>query len=362
MIKLAFFHSDLMIGGQQKGLVDLLSALDSSKFSITLFIFVDGPLREQIPAHIKVELIKAPKLFHFFPFGLAKRLLKLKPVVNSGQFDIAIDFSSFFVECAVGVSQCDAKAKIVWIHTDVEMMLKYSARYRISWLLTSSKFQQYHYSISVSRGAVDAFQKMTGFPKNRSFVIPNIVDYQDIAKKAKVEVSSILDESKVNFVFLGRLAEPKRVDSIIEHFANATKARNNIHLFIIGDGPLRHRLEKQVDSAGQTANITFLGSLVNPYPVLARMDCLIFLSDYEGQGIVVQEAKSLGLSLIVGKNLEKYNEDVEGVENVYDAILATEKKSPMRSVVEMPDYTQILSNLLVTIAKGSKNHSNHTFQ
>ena len=70
-------------------------------------------------------------------------------------------------------------------------------------------------------------------------------------------------------------------------------------LYIIGDGMLRTRLRRLCDRLGLSDRVIFTGNLSNPFAIMRRCDCFVFPSRYEGQGLVVLEARILGLPILV---------------------------------------------------------------
>ena len=58
---------------------------------------------------------------------------------------------------------------------------------------------------------------------------------------------------------------------------------------------------------------------------MAKMDSLILTSRHEGQGIVLWEAKALGLDLIFEKHLEKYNDYIVGSDDIVKSIVNQKK-------------------------------------
>ena len=68
-----------------------------------------------------------------------------------------------------------------------------------------------------------------------------------------------------------------------------------------------------------------MGYQPNPYPYLNRLDAFYLESRYEGQGMVLWEAKALGLPLIFPKRLEKYNMSLTGTDGIYDTLLHLQK-------------------------------------
>ena len=67
---------------------------------------------------------------------------------------------------------------------------------------------------------------------------------------------------------------------------------------IIGEGPLESELKQLAVSLGIAGQVQFTGRLRNPYSVMSACDCFVMSSDYEGQPIVILEARVLGLPIV----------------------------------------------------------------
>src|SRR5699024_8191444 len=63
---------------------------------------------------------------------------------------------------------------------------------------------------------------------------------------------------------------------------------------IVGSGREYKRLKQQVAQLELTEKVFFTKHLNNPFPVLRASDCLVLPSQYEGQGLVLLEALTLG--------------------------------------------------------------------
>lgn len=94
------------------------------------------------------------------------------------------------------------------------------------------------------------------------------------------------------YVFIGRLAPEKSVDTMFPAFDKPFKRR----LFVLGDGPLRAELD-----AASPDNVKFLGHIPNNElgRFLRSAKALILPSRSEPWGLVVEEAISLGVPVIV---------------------------------------------------------------
>jgi glycosyltransferase involved in cell wall biosynthesis len=98
------------------------------------------------------------------------------------------------------------------------------------------------------------------------------------------------------FVSAGRLARQKRFDLLIEAFHRG--ARPHDRLAILGEGPLRGRLERQATRLGLGGRILLPGHCLDTGAWLARADAFVLCSDYEGLPAVLVEALAAGLPVI----------------------------------------------------------------
>ena len=69
-------------------------------------------------------------------------------------------------------------------------------------------------------------------------------------------------------------------------------------LVIFGEGALRPHLEGLIRRLELESVVVLAGHHDNPMPAVAAADCFVFSSDYEGQGLVVLEAMSLGIPVV----------------------------------------------------------------
>jgi len=104
---------------------------------------------------------------------------------------------------------------------------------------------------------------------------------------------------QVHFVFLGRLADWKGVDLLLEAFAAVT-AQTDAVLEIIGDGEMRGELEAQTARLSLDSRIVFSGWLSQEQCALKlqQADALVLPSLREPGGSVVMEAMAVGLPVI----------------------------------------------------------------
>ncbi len=99
-------------------------------------------------------------------------------------------------------------------------------------------------------------------------------------------------------VMVTRLVDQKRVDHAIAAWPAVLAARPSARLDIYGEGPLRSRLQAQIDELGIGAAVTLRGYLPNASDSLGTAAALVVSSNYEGQPLVVLEALARGCPVV----------------------------------------------------------------
>lgn len=98
-------------------------------------------------------------------------------------------------------------------------------------------------------------------------------------------------------LWVGRLNDPKNPALMIEAMA-LLPASLDARLFIIGDGPERSALIRQLSSCGLRGRVRLLGFQPEPYHFMANADLLAVSSDREGLPTVLIEGLHAGLALV----------------------------------------------------------------
>ena len=346
MKRIAIFQSELGVGGIQKSIVNLLNSIDYDEFQVDLYLSRKDKFWDiSFPEKLNIYYLKpTPRIYSFLPFDLSKKLLRYD-FEGRGEYDLAIDFNSYQVSCAVGALTVPAKRRVMWIHNNVKIKLENEWKYRVLWNFFKGKFKYYDGFVPVSNALTEPFRAMSGVSDKPFTVIENLINVEEIKDKMAIKPDGLeLDESCINFVALGRLCHQKGYDIMLGEFAKACEKRDNIRLYIIGDGPDREALEEQCGRLGVKDKVYFLGHRENPYSIMARMDAFISTSRYEGQPLNIMEAMVVGLPLYCSKNLEKYTEGLSGMENMSEALLKAGKEA--KKPDELIEYNKrILDNI-----------------
>jgi len=115
-----------------------------------------------------------------------------------------------------------------------------------------------------------------------------------------------LDPKDIVLICVGRLEEIKGHDILLKAFGLLQPGRH-IKLLIVGEGPCRQEIERQISEQGLQQNVRMLGQR-NDIPYLLNLsDCFVLSSRSEGLSCSIIEAMAAGLPVIatdVGGNSE----------------------------------------------------------
>ena len=159
MKQIAIFQSDLRVGGIQKALVNILNEIDYSTCCVDVYLY-DKECFFDVPVHENLNiryLPPMPSYFRLLYFGL---VMKLSGDVTGGKaYDVAVDFSSYRNECAVGAIKANAQKRVMWIHNDVEIKRANEPKYRVLWHFFKGKLKYYDAFAAVSPGIIEGFRR-----------------------------------------------------------------------------------------------------------------------------------------------------------------------------------------------------------
>ena len=152
--------------------------------------------------------------------------------------------------------------------------------------------------VALSAGVAQEFATLMQSPAPPIHVIPNAgVDGRVAAGAVAPLDPTDLPLPRPLVVACGRLHAQKGFSYLIEAIA---KVRQTVpaHLWIVGEGPLRPTLERQIQRLGLEGAVRLVGFRANPYALMAAADVFVLSSLYEGFGNVVAEAMACGVPVV----------------------------------------------------------------
>ena len=156
-------------------------------------------------------------------------------------------------------------------------------------------------------GNLAAIARELGVRADRIHLLPNGVDGGAFAALPRADARRKLHEPEAGrlLLFVGRLVAVKGVDVLLRALAahNAATPERAARLVLVGEGPLRGRLESLAAELGLAGSVRFLGQRP-PEEValwLNAADALVLSSHNEGCPNVVLEALSCGTPVVASR-------------------------------------------------------------
>jgi glycosyltransferase involved in cell wall biosynthesis len=160
------------------------------------------------------------------------------------------------------------------------------------------KFQRLFYPkldalISVSKEVDQCFSWL---PNDKRYVINNAVT--SITDKQLSEPPLNIVLKKKSLIAMGRLSYEKGFDLLIDAYSLIASELQEYQLVIIGDGPEKTSLLRQISDKRLDETIILAGRLSNPFSTLKEAELFILPSRTEGFPMALLEALSLGIPAI----------------------------------------------------------------
>jgi CDP-glycerol glycerophosphotransferase (TagB/SpsB family)/glycosyltransferase involved in cell wall biosynthesis len=240
---------------------------------------------------------------------------------GSSRFDVVIDFSGYGPFWATLLLHAPGAFRAIWMHNDLAADAHRVTKGKRSQLRDLSGiftlYGEYDRLVSVSPSLSEINRKeLSGYAPGEKFVSSvNLVNADRTLRHATEDPSETLRDAESGelpewvhalyepdagptFVTVGRLSAEKNQARLIRAFAKTLVTHPRARLFIVGDGPLRAQLESLAASLHLNDSLWFTGHQPNPHAIMARSNCFVLSSNYEGQPMVLLEAMVLGLPVV----------------------------------------------------------------
>jgi glycosyltransferase involved in cell wall biosynthesis len=147
-----------------------------------------------------------------------------------------------------------------------------------------------------SRSTVEAMARR-GYQVDRAHVVPNGVDAVLFRPDQRDDaLHQQLGGGRQLLLFCGRLSREKGLEPFADGYRALCARRDDVHLVMAGDGPLRADLERRF---GETATFTGFLHGADLARLMASCDVFVFPSQSDTLGRAITEAQACGLPAVV---------------------------------------------------------------
>lgn len=321
LINIAYIISNLRNSGPVNVLLSIVKHLDRSIFNPTIITLKDESVNSKI---LEFQKLNIPIISFSNQKNKKKSLnllIKQKNIQVIHSHGIKPDLLASQVSKSI--------VKISTLHSNPLEDYKYSFGITKGKIMARIEFfiQRKMYTVTCSESIFKSVNKK--IPRNISF-IRNGVEFP--------RTTTIDDKETNKFLFIGVLNKGKNVRFLCEIFSN--KNLENFCLTIVGKGP---QLDDLMQLYSNKKNINFIGFVENPSVFFDQNQHFISSSKTEGMPMVVLEALSHGMDVIlsdipshreienINSNVKIFNED--NIDDLMQIIKYTGLTSPERKKI-----------------------------
>lgn len=270
----------------------VLSAEGKKKLNKKVFmrLFTHGAFFKNIPYLIKnaVAMLGRKKIY---ADKLLWRVMSDSGMKLNKSYDMAVAYleggSTYFVHDHV-----TAEKKFTFLHVDY----KYAGYTRE---LDRDCYLDFDRIFTVSGEVKMVFNDVYPECRNKTLVFHNLIDREEICRKAELPGGFSDAYSGKRILTVGRLTAQKAYELAIDAMKLLKDQGVKARWYVLGEGELRNKLQQKIDSLGLKEDFLLLGAKENPYPYYKQCDLYVHATRFEGKSIAIQEAQVLGCTILV---------------------------------------------------------------
>lgn len=374
MKKVLFVINTMGCAGAEKALIELLKKFPPQQYEVSLFVLLgQGELIHQIPAHVKMlnknycdisvlskegkkqlrkriltRMFSHGSVFKNIPYLFQNLFSMIKcgkiypdkllwKVMADGawrtkeHYDLAVAYleggSTYYVNQHV-----HADKKATFLHVDY-------SRAGYNRKLDQECYLNYNRIFTVSDEVRESFLSEYPECEQKTEVFHNLINQEEIRHKATLPGGFDDEYRGLRILTVGRLTAQKAYETAIDAMKLLKSKGIEARWYVLGEGELRGKLEQQIAQNDLKDHFILLGVKENPYPYYAQTDLYVHATRFEGKSIAIQEAQTLGCTIVVSDcsgNREQVEDGIDGLmceltpQGICQAIMRLEKNEELR--------------------------------
>ncbi|EZP69668.1 putative glycosyltransferase [Sphingomonas paucimobilis] len=284
-----FVINSLGSGGAERVLDNLLRTMGerAHRYDVVLTLLDEEPDMRVLPTVTERHCLRAQG-------GLVRSIVRLRRLVKYQRPDLVV---SFLVRSNISTALLpQGRARILCERMHLSSHL--AGRYSGAKLALLRRLPRWFYSradtvLTVSEGVRHDLIAQFGLPPSLVRTINNPFDLARIIEESARSPSVSLPTHFC--VAVGRLVAAKGFDQLITAYA---EAKAPPALVILGEGPQRAALMRQISGLGLKDKVFLPGFVADPFAVMGRAQFLVSASHNEGFPNAITEAMALGRPVI----------------------------------------------------------------
>lgn len=310
--RILFLTDEMEVGGTQRQIVHIAVHLDRNRFEPTVLYFRNSSflVSELERAGVKViEVKKRVRLDLLFAWRLVQ-------ILRQGRFDVMHCFAfsgEFWGAVARGLLLPSKRPALI---TSVRGTYEWYSRSQ--WEIKRRVSAQSSRVIANSHVGAQYACKRMGLAQHAVSVVHNGVQaiQGTPGHAARVRQQLCMSLADLMVLFVGRLVDHKDLPTLLRATARLRGERPAIRLVIVGDGPLRGDVSRQISAMALGETVVLLGERNDIPDLIAAADVVVLTSVREGLSNVILEGMMGGKPIIAsraGGNVELVEHEINGL-------------------------------------------------
>ncbi|MCL2016786.1 MAG: CDP-glycerol glycerophosphotransferase family protein [Defluviitaleaceae bacterium] len=225
-------------------------------------------------------------------------------------FSHALMYDGYSGYSTLAINYSDSK-RWIWLHNDMVAEIKHRNNVKYD---AAQVYSEFDVVANVSDDILKINKALTTNDGEKMVEFRNFHNHAGILARAEEEfafdedtkcsftleeIQEILSSDSRVFITIGRFSNEKGHMRLIDAFERFYITNPMSYLIILGGhGPLFQQTVNKARGIKAAKNIIVIQALSNPMPLLKQCDLFILSSFYEGFGLVITEADSLGVPVI----------------------------------------------------------------
>ncbi len=284
-LKVIHLVEDMKIGGAERVIADIVLGLDRKKYDARVWCVTRGG---ETAAELSQKGIEV-RILGISSYRNPLNTFKLTRLINAARPDI-VHTHGYFASVIGRLAAKRAGTPVILAHVHSTYW-----EYRKRHIMIERKLSRFTHKIICCSRAVENFVKNTEkITDNKTIVIYNGVDeerFSPLKSPASIRAELGMDEEAAVVGTVSSLTPHKGHEYLIQAASLVLGTLPSSKFLIVGDGPLRQRLEEQAKNLNIHPAVIFTGKREDIPEMLSLMDVFVLPSYIrEGLGIAIIEA------------------------------------------------------------------------
>jgi glycosyltransferase involved in cell wall biosynthesis len=297
-VKILHLINNLGSGGAERLLDDLIPLMNQTadvEAEVLLLtdknnVFYDSLVKKGV----KVDVVKYKNTYDI------RNILEIRRYIFKGNYDI-VHSHIFPTQYWVALSRLilrDKKLKFITTEHSTHNRRREKFYFRP---IDKFIYSKYDIIISITEKTRDNLLNWIDPKRKRvdkHVVIENGVDIEKIKKALPYNKSDLvdgIDEGTKLVCMVGRFSEAKDQPTLIKAISTL---QDNVHLILVGEGPLLDKNKELANQLGITDRVHFLGFRKDIPEILKTVDIVVLSSHWEGFGLAAVEGMAAGKPVV----------------------------------------------------------------